>query len=94
MVILSLFKSLPPTAESLERHDCLGFCISLKNIPLQSFALWVACLLLPSGENTGTHTQKTLPLHHPGATCAILNPYRVLREAKQIPDVSKKILGG
>ena len=36
-LILSLFKiTSTHCAESLERH-CLGFCISLKNIPLQSF---------------------------------------------------------
>lgn len=48
-LILSLFKiTSTHWDESLERH-CLGFCISLKNIPRWSFPLSVACLFPHSG---------------------------------------------
>ena len=48
-LILSLFKiTSTHWAESLERH-CLGFCISLKNTPLQSFPRSEACPFPHSG---------------------------------------------
>lgn len=52
-MILSLFKiTSTHWDESLERH-CLGFCISLKNIPPWSFLLSVACLFPHSGPLKG-----------------------------------------
>lgn len=53
-LILSLFKiTSTHWAESLERH-CLGFCISLKNIPLQGFPLSAACPFPHSGPLKGS----------------------------------------
>jgi hypothetical protein len=64
MVILSLFKiTSTHQAESLQCH-WLGSCISLKNIPVQSFPLWVACLLPPSEEDWVHLLWKMLPLHY------------------------------
>ena len=72
---LSLFKiTSAHWAESLERH-CLGFCISLKNIPLQSFPSSEAYPFPHSGHLKGSCVDpehgyslsraSALPLHLP-----------------------------